>query len=227
MLKHMSCKVIMLVFLINGGVAWGGDLLKNGNFESGSDGWTEWNGGLGWATDTFEHDYASGSDIWAPYPYPYEGTHTHSQRKGVNNIHGGIYQVIDVTKGRKYTVSGEWSGGIGGLVPNSNTIAAWFEVTVYDGVASVDQIDAGPSDNDVTIIKRTHEDSTEVYSFGWETFSGTFTAKSNQVTLALKTGRLGDWDAIAAYHDNLSVKEFYWPMFLPATTGTGAQESTP
>ena len=218
MFKTIFCKLIMLVLLMNGGVVWGANLVKNGNFEGGGSEWTEWSSPQPWVNDVFEHDYAHGSDIWTPEPYPYDGEHTHSQKKGVNNIHGGLYQVINVTKGKRYTLSGLWSGGIGGLVPASNTIAAWYEVTIYDGAASVAQIDAGAGANDVTIAKRTH-DGTSVYNFGWETFSGTFTAKSSQVTLAVKTGMLVDWDAIAAYHDNISLYEFFnWPMFMPAMT---------
>jgi len=223
MFKSIFCKLVVLVFLINNGVALGAaNLVKNGNFEGGSSEWTEWSSTQPWVGGAlFEHDYANGSDIWTPEPYPYDGVHTHSQRKGITNIHGGLYQVINVTKGRRYTVSGQWSGGIGGLVLDSNTLAAWYEVIIYDGVASAAQIDAGVEANDVTIAKKTHEGNS-VYSFGWETFSGTFTAKSNQITLALKTGKVGDWDAIAAYHDNILLYEFYWPMFVPATTGRGA-----
>lgn len=230
MFKSIFFKLIMLVFFINGSVAWGANLVKNGNFEAGKDGWTEWSN-QSWATGVFAHDYVNGSTVWSPEPYPYDGEHTHSQSYGGNNIHGGLYQVINVTKGRKYTVSGQWSGGVGGLVPDSKTIAAWFEFTIYDGVASVAQIDAAPGDNDVTLAKREYSydgiTGKSVYSFGWETFEGTFTAQSNQVTLALKTGRLGDWDAIAAYHDNILVYEFHWPMFVPATTSRGVEETTP
>lgn len=225
MKKRIRGTSFMLIFFLGvcfAGFARGENLVQNGNFEDGNTGWTEWNSPQGWVNGTFEHDYASGSDVWIPDPYPYAGGHTHSQRKGVANIHGGLYQVINVMQGKKYTITGQWSGGIGGLVPNSNTAAGWYEVVIYDGIANPDRIDAAPGPDDVTIAKITHA-GTSVFSFGWQTYSGSFTARSNQVTLALKTGKVGDWDAIAAYHDDILIYDYSWSKFMPATTGMGVR----
>lgn len=214
MLKKMFCRVIVfvVVLLINGGIAWGQiNLIENGDFEAGDTGWTEWSSPGGWTNDTFVHDYGSACDIWIPSPYPYEGASTHCQTRGVVNIHGGLYQVIDVVPGVTYTVSGTWAGGVGGLSefdPNNPppSWTAWFEVTIYDGAATVGQIDAAPGPNDVLIAKRENV-GYEPYNFNWELFSGQFTAQSNQVTLAMKTGKSGGlWDAIAAYHDEIAIE---------------------
>ncbi|MEE4240893.1 MAG: hypothetical protein V2I36_05475 [Desulfopila sp.] len=199
-----------------GSIAQADNLVKNGSFESGAGEWTEWNSTQPWYSGaTFEHDYAQGSNVWMPSPYPLSGNSTHSQRKGITNIHGGLYQLIEVVKGREYIVSGSWSGGIGGLVANSATAAAWFEIVVYDGVVTPAQIDAGLGGNDVLIAKREYSGN-EVYFFDWETFRGTFKALSNHVTLAFKSGKIGDWDAIATYHDDVAIRLFFdWPMFFP------------
>jgi hypothetical protein len=205
MFRKSLSLIVLVLGLIYGGVAWGQNVVMNGDFEAGSANWVEWNSPQAWVTGTFSHDYDSGCTVWPPAPYPASGTHTHCQHVGTNNVHGGLYQVVNVVPGTRYVVSGLWSGGIGGLVQNSNTTASWFEVTVYDGAASVAQIDAAPGPSDVTIAKKEWS-GTGTYSFGWENFGGSFVAQSSQVTLALKTGRIGDWDAIAAYHDNIRIE---------------------
>jgi len=111
MYKCIFGNIIIMVFFINGGCVWGENLVKNGNFESGISDWIEWskipvvNGS--WTTHEFEHDYDHDSVTWPPVPYPYDGEHTHCQKVGGNNVHGGLYQVINVIKGKKYAVSGE------------------------------------------------------------------------------------------------------------------------
>jgi hypothetical protein len=205
MLKGVLYSFILVMVLINGGVAWSQNLVVNGDFEAGSANWVEWNSPQAWVSGTFGHDYGSGCTVWIPVPYPASGSNSHCQNEGINNVHGGLYQVIDVIPGTTYVVSGLWSGGIGGLVLGSNTTASWFEITVYDGAATVSQIDAAPGPLDVIIDKKTWSGANP-YSFAWETFSGTFTPQSNQVTLAFKTGKIGDWDAIAAYHDNITIE---------------------
>ena len=114
--KNICYKIMVLFILLNADVVWSANLVKNGDFENGSTGWTEWSSPGAWVGDAvFEHDYASLCDIWVPSPYPYEGNNTHCQKLGDDYVHGGIYQVINVTKGKKYKVTGQWSGGVGGL----------------------------------------------------------------------------------------------------------------
>ncbi len=205
MLKRVLCIIIFIMVLINGEVAWSQNVVMNGDFEAGSANWVEWNSPPAWVTDTFGHDYGSGCTVWTPSPYPASGTNSHCQDVGTRNVHGGLYQVVNVIPGSTYVVSGLWSGGIGGLAQGSNTTLSWFEITVYDGVATVNQIDAAPGPLDVIIAKREWSGANP-YSFGWEAFSGSFIPQSNQVTLALKTGKIGDWDAIAAYHDDIRIE---------------------
>ena len=217
MFKKLFFRLAVLVLLINGGIAWGQiNLVDNGDFEAGSTGWTEWSSTGGWTTHTFGHDYGSGGTIWIPSPYPLDSA-THSQQCGGELIHGGLFQVIDVSPGETYSVSGEWAGGVGN-VSSSGTQTAWFEITIYDGAATVAQIDAAPvPPNDVVIAKR-ENNSTYPYEFNWEPFSGQFTAQSAQVTLALKTGKVGDWDYIGAYHDNIAIAP---PPPIPTMTEWG------
>jgi hypothetical protein len=219
MLRKSLCIIIFAVVIIYGEVAWSQNVVINGDFEAGSANWVEWNSPQAWVTGTFGHDYGSGCNVWTPIPYPASGTHSHCQNVGTNNVHGGLYQVVNVIPGATYVVSGLWSGGIGGLVQGSNTTVSWFEITVYDGVATVGQIDSAPGPLDVTIAKKEWS-GTNTYSFGWENFSGSFIPQSNQVTLALKTGRIGDWDAIAAYHDNIRI-EVLPPASVPTMNEWG------
>ena len=194
------------------------NLVANGDFEGGAAAWTEWSSAGGWTTDVFAHDYASGVPIWPPTPYPYAGTASHGQHVGTNNVHGGIYQVINVQPGLPYDVSGVWSGGIGegGSLPFD---VAWFEVTVYQGAVGAAEIDAAPGPDDVVVAKREYTGDS-IISFGWEAFGGSFVAQQPQVTLAFKTGKVsGNWHPIAAFHDDVAVQLAL--AAVPATDRTG------
>lgn len=181
------------------------NLVANGDFEGGAASWTEWSSPGGWTTGVFAHDYASGVPIWMPVPYPYAGVGSHGQHVGTNNVHGGIYQVVNVQTGSSYDVSGMWSGGIGegGSLPFN---IAWFEVTVYQGSVGAAEIDGPPGPGDVVIAKREYTGDS-IISFGWEQFSGSFVAEQNQVTIAFKTGKVSpNWHPIAAFHDDVSLR---------------------
>lgn len=181
------------------------NLVANGNFEGGATSWTEWSSPGGWTTDIFAHDYASGVPIWMPVPYPYAGVGSHGQHVGTNNVHGGIYQVINVQTGMSYDVSGMWSGGIGegGSLPFD---VAWFEVSVYQGAVGAAEIDGAPGPGDVVIAKLEYTGDS-IISFGWQQFSGSFVAEQDQVTLAFKIGKVSpNWHPIAAFQDDVSLR---------------------
>ena len=181
------------------------NLVANGDFEGGAASWTQWSSPGGWTTGVFAHDYASGVPIWMPVPYPYAGVGSHGQHVGTNNVHGGIYQVVNVQTGMSYDVSGMWSGGIGEEGSLSFNVA-WFEVTVYQGAVGAAEIDGAPGPGDVVIAKREYTGDS-IISFGWERFSGSFVAEQNQVTLAFKTGKVSpNWHPIAAFHDDLNLR---------------------
>lgn len=136
----------------------------------------------------------------------YAGSGSHGQHVGTNNVHGGIYQVINVESGMRYGVSGTWSGGIGETGSQPFDVA-WFEITVYQGAVGPAEIDAAPGPDDVVIAKREYTGDS-IVSFGWEQFTGSFIAQQNQVTLALKTGKVSpNWHPIAAFHDDLSLRQ--------------------
>jgi len=181
------------------------NLVVNGDFEGGSAGWTEWSSPGGWTTGVFAHDYAAGVPIWMPAPYPYAGAGSHGQHVGTNNVHGGIYQVINVQSGMTYDVSGVWSGGIGETGSQPFDVA-WFEITVYQGDVGVAGVDGAPGPDDVVIAKREYTGDS-IVSFAWEPFSGSFVALQDQVTLAFKTGKVSpNWHPIAAFHDNIALQ---------------------
>ena len=121
------------------------------------------------------------------------------------NVHGGIYQVVDVQVGQVYEVSGVWSGGIGQSDSQPFDIA-WFEVTVYQGAVGAAEIDAAPGPDDVVIAKREYSGDS-IISFGWEPFNGSFVTQQSQVTLAFKTGKVSpNWHPIAAFHDDVALQ---------------------
>lgn len=187
------------------------NLVTNGGFENGSTGWTEWNNDV-WATSDFQNFYTNASVIHQPSYYPYAGLASHEQHVLGAGVHGGLLQVVDVMPGHIYEVSGAWSCGIGGTAANPPTYG-WFEVSVYDGAVDYTVVDQapneGPREHDVEVAK-VSSDGAKV-TFDWASFSGTFTANSNQVTLALKAGKVGDTDYIACHHDQLSIVDRGWP----------------
>lgn len=188
-------------------------LVTNGDFEGGSTGWTEWNSPGGWTTATFGHAYGDCSGgVFIPTPCPYMGSGSHLQQVGTQNVHGGIYQVLSVTPGNRYQVSGYWSGGVGGAATNTNVVA-WFEVTVYQGTVGVNVIDAAPRPQDVVIAKKEYTNLVDTVAFNWAPFSdspwpggdGTFVAEESTVTLVIKVGKVGNWNYMANYVDEISV----------------------
>ena len=179
------------------------NLVVNGDFESGLAGWTTWQAPPGFWDGTWIQ--SNDCDIWVPTVCPFAGTTSHAQKKGSGggNTHGGLYQVIDVTPGTRYRVSGQWSGGVTG---NAAGNATWWEVVVFDGVVDAATIDAGTRPQDAQIAQRSVGDLAQngVFQFQWEPFGGAFVAQSPQVTLVLKAGSFYTFDA-ASYHDQVAL----------------------
>jgi uncharacterized repeat protein (TIGR01451 family) len=196
------------------------NILNNPDFEAGLTGWSTWTAPPGDFWDgVWLHQ--NDCDIWTPpSACPYAGTLSHSQEKGsgAGNTHGGIYQVLAVQQGRQYRVSGFWSGGVQANIAGS---ATWWEVTVYDGAVADAVIDQGPGPNDTLIAKREAPALAPagVFQFDWEPFTGIFTAPSNTVTLAFKTGSFYTFEA-AAYHDDLVVELLDQPAVEASKTAT-------
>jgi hypothetical protein len=147
------------------------------------------------------------------------GSGSHLQQVGTNNVHGGIYQVISVIPGTSYEVSGYWSGGVGGVVNNNNVIA-WFEIIIYQGTVGVNIIDQAPRPQDMIIAKKEYANIDHTVAFNWEPFSdspwdggnGTFMAQEDTVTLAIKIGKVGEWNFMANYVDDISVDVVQAPV---------------
>jgi hypothetical protein len=197
---------LALVAALGAAGSHGQNLVTNGDFEAGLTGWTTWAA----PPSTFWDGswiHSNDCDIWVPTNgCPYEGTTSHAQKKGsgAGNAHGGIYQTLSVTAGETYEVNGYWSGGVRANLDGNN--GTWWEVVVYDGTPTDAEIDAGFGADDTLIAKRESNNlaSGAVFQFQWEPFSGTFTAPSDTVTLAFKTGSFYTLEA-AGYHDAVTV----------------------
>jgi hypothetical protein len=207
LMKKFTIAAFVSLILLSAGSVRAQNLLANPDFESGLAGWTTWVAPVnGFWTGNWIH--SNDCDIWIPpSSCPLGGAGiSHAQKKGngAGNAHGGLYQVVAVVPGQHYRVSGYWSGGVTGNVNNNN--GTWWEVTVYDGAVADAVIDQapGPNDQQIAKIEANNLATNGVYQFDWQPFSGTFTARSNTVTLALKTGSFFTFEA-AGYHDNLSL----------------------
>lgn len=184
------------------------NLVANGDFEAGLTDWSIWTAPGGFWADSWL--ILNDCDIWIPTDScPFEGSISYSQKKGndASNAHGGIYQTLNVQVGRTYNISGFWSGGVSGNASGNNT---WWEVVIYDGSVTDAIIDQAPNnpprENDVLIAKKEQSNlgQNEGYQFQWESFSDSFVAKSNTVTLAFKTGSFYTYEA-AGYLDQIEV----------------------
>lgn len=179
------------------------NLVVNGDFEGGFSGWTTWSVSNGFWNGVWIQ--SNDCDIWVPTVCPLAGAVSHAQKKGsgAGNAHGGLFQVIDVTPGQRYRVTGQWSGGVTG---NAAGNATWWEVVVFDGVVDATIIDAGTRPQDAQVAKRTIDNLAlnGVFQFDWEGFGTTFVAQSPQVTLVLKAGSFFTFDA-ASYHDQIAL----------------------
>jgi hypothetical protein len=201
---------LIMVSLASGAVS-AQNLLQNGDFEAGLDGWSVWSApNTGFWSASWIHD--NDCDIWVPTNgCPFEGLISHSQKKGSDapNAHGGLYQQVAVVDGAEYRLEGWWSGGVTG---SETANASWWEVVVYDGAVTAAEIDQAPGASDALIAKREVGSLAEgeVFQFQWESFGDTFTAQSDTVTIALKVGSFGTRDA-AGYHDVLSLEQVIEP----------------
>lgn len=201
-----TCLAFLMLFFATVSTAQAQNLVSNGDFEAGLADWNEWAA----APNSFWDGVwiqSNDCNIWVPTNgCPFAGATSHAQKKGsgAGNAHGGLTQVLSVQPGRSYDVSGQWSGGVTGNVDGNN--GSWWEVVIYDGLVDDATIDAGLRQQDTLISKREINNLANqgVFQFQWETFSGSFTAQSDTVTLVLKAGSFYTLDA-AAYHDDIEV----------------------
>ena len=154
------------------------NLLTNGNFESGANGWTVWDKPSTMFYEDFTHYFGAGATVHLPTPYPYGGSGiSHGQDMGGLNAHGGIFQVVDVIPGRVYRVTGVWSGGVGQFPAAGLQPWVWWEAVVLDGeITDPAVIDAAPGPDDVIIAKVERPNFTGEEIWNWESFGGTFKA---------------------------------------------------
>ena len=103
-----------------------------------------------------------------------------------------------------------------------------MEVTIYQGTVGVDIIDVSPRPQDVIIAKKDYIDLNDTVTFNWEPFSishwyggdGTFVSQENTVTLAIKVGKVGEWNYMANYMDNITVQEVPETKVFDTRAGT-------
>lgn len=153
------------------------NLLVNGGFESGPlgavpTGWTIW----GSPGDAKVRN--AGGFIYNPVPIVVQGNYSYGEGTWNPGSNGGIRQVVAVTPGTLYTMSGQWH--IGDQGEN-----AWHEVGVFDGNVSNTVVNNGPGNLGVALKTNVNG---EFPGTGWATFQFVFTPTQSQVTVYTKIG---------------------------------------
>lgn len=173
------------------------NLLTNGGFEDGTNGWTIatfwW---AGWGTGAPVLHTSTGYGTFGGAS-PVEGSYfLGMDNSGHGNFHVGAYQTVNTVPGTTYTVSGWFSGGI----EKTTGDTCWWEVRAAHGTTS------DPDAAGTIIAKKERAAGGGGMSFQ-ENFSNTFVAEQTTTTLFLKWGRAAsaDWAIEAAAFDNLSI----------------------
>jgi pectate lyase len=213
--NNTDCKVDFMDYAVLAGT-WGAepgvslDLVSNGSFDTDISSWAFVNmsGATGTVTATFSGTVGNpaGSALVAA-----------SNTVATNNHR--FYQVVPVIVGRSYTLSGEWSGNIVGLVtdPTSGSLRNWAEIFVGFEASTT------PADWTSTSImyKKTYgagllNTTTGIWS--WETFTsspngsappagGIFTATAPYMVIAFNLGGRASSGSPYIDVDNIHVVE--------------------
>jgi len=168
--------------------AGGPNLLINGNFESGSLGWTNWK--APWASEA------------ACVRNFFDQTPGHSGnyclKLSTNAASFGVYQVVTVTPGRYYRIECLWKATFSSA---SNT---WAEIEVLPGPYVYEEVDLRPQDLVHKMYSFDNPENPPV-TFDWlltPTLNGTaadinhyngirYSGTSDKMTVALKCGAIG------------------------------------
>lgn len=200
------CAVFIGVSVLAAGTtASAQNLVTNGNFESGSAGWTNWR--ANWGT----------GETW-------DFTNTEAGRIGAAclnlRINGtssfGVYQQIAVTPGKTYKIDGYWKGKRFG---NDN----WAEIMLLDGAWDPVQADTG---GNIVLLNHMYAyDSNPpaqpfTADFGWvwghdqngttvdtNQRNGLRTASGNVMTIVLKAGACCGTTQASVWFDDISLVE--------------------
>ncbi|HSV27119.1 MAG TPA: hypothetical protein VLH60_04425 [Sedimentisphaerales bacterium] len=191
-----------------------GNFVANGDFATGISGWPmiTLTGSTGTVASTWAS--AEGSPAGAAY-LTKTGTTEAKKRR--------FYQVIPVTKGRQYQLSGSWKGSIIGSVVSgtSATPRNWAEV--YVGWSDTASPDWGP----VTLMyhkaiapnSRLNISTSGVWDWesivssragNWAPSNGVFTAKGDYMVIAFNIGATSNSGTTWMWLDNIGVQEVNW-----------------
>jgi hypothetical protein len=158
-----------------------------------------------------------------------------------NDTGRGVYQVIDVTPGTDYKVTGMWTNWAHGD-GSTDSVGWWFQVQMFnwDGVAAIDGqgglIDVGTG----IMVKRRAQNTTggsNMPTMGWQSISdalpantnantpyttGTVTATGNKMVVALIFGNnYGSTKRTRGMFDNFDVSAVPEPGSLLLALGAG------
>jgi hypothetical protein len=197
--------------------AWGAtatpsQMVTNGTFDAGITPWTVVNVSTATGTMTGVFDGTVGNPAGSALVTAVNGT------TGANNHR--FYQVFPVTQGKQYTLTGQWSGNIVGLVTNATggSLRNWAEVFVSFETSTT------PSNWTATsalMYKKAYGAGTTNTSTGiwtWEAFTGSpngsnppsggiFTATGPYMVVAFNLGGRANSGSPHINVDNISVVE--------------------
>ncbi len=188
----------------------GNNLVQNGDFENGNNGWTTWRAPWG-SNEVYDFNNANVSQMGGQKCLRLGG--------GSTNSSFGVYQEVTVEPGKTYRVDCEWKGTRRG---DSN----WWEVILVDGAYNYDQADNGP------IVEKNYMFAYDSVTYGfpgsigqtfgwiwthnqyappkrqvdWNHRLGRRTASGTTMTVILKAGSVSP-GGVEAFFDNVTLRE--------------------
>jgi hypothetical protein len=198
------------------------NLVNNGSFDTDISGWTLYDDPLlSKGTVSVVYDDANGLPVGSAFIKAETGT------SGAD--YHFFYQVIPVTIGRQYKISGNWKGSIAGTVPDPPTARNWAELWVGFVSTGPDTI---PANWGSIMYKKAYGNgnlNTSTGVWDWESIlaspnndpnsppEGIFTATDNYMVIFFHVGGRANSGSPWINADNVKVMEVgapitYWPI---------------
>ncbi len=207
------------------------NLVTNGDFENGSEGWTTWRA-TSWGTnEVWDFENPNVSPMGGQKCLRLGGPYTQSSF--------GVYQQIAVTPGKTYRVDCQWKGTRNvDYTPTPGDPANWWEVILIDGPYDYNAADQDPGVRDNYMFA--YDDNTYGLmgpagtSFGWiwthEQYAppkdqvdwknrlGRRKATGSTMTVVLKAGSNAS-GGVEEYFDNVTLREVQSDDYIVASVG--------
>ena len=184
------------------------NLVANGGFEDGLNGWTIWDPAPDQLQTAWTREVACYTAPTTPgCAFAGNGAYGHSG-EGLN-ANGGIFQVIQVQPGRQYRISGHWRGHASVASIANGTSWAVF---AYEGALDAEMVSRNFGSSQLVAVLPLNNVPPNGWGVGWLPFSRVIRVghSSSSMTLALRHSSSNNHFA-ALYLDDVTMELLYEP----------------